>query len=421
MASFIDNPVYNSRIPDMAALRAFMTSVLRSWLLLLAFVPMSAADQWGAPEAQLARKIAAVSGPGAVAFNLENRSSLGLADVKVIQGGLLSELAALGVHNVSAEQAAASLNVALSENLESYVWVAEIRQGDGEKTVVMVTIKRSAAASVERPTVPLAIRGSLLWSDDHRILDLVLLEGNPQHMIALEPERVIVLAMQGNRWLEAQSLSVAHLRPWPRDLHGRLVLRKDHLFDTYLPGIFCQSTVASPMGLDCRESDDPWPLSIQPPLNGFFAPARNFFTGALSPGIGNQTSVPSFYAAAALPREKYVLWLFSGRDGKVHMLDGLTEQTLARSNWGSDIVTVRSGCGTGWQVLATGNRSDDRDTVQAFEVPDREAEVAGKPIEFGGTITALWPDADGTGAMAVSKNAETGKYEAYRLSIACGQ
>jgi hypothetical protein len=43
-----------------------------------------------------------------------------------------------------------------------------------------------------------------------------------------------------------------------------------------------------------------------------------------------------------------------------------------------------------------------------------------QPVEFNGAITALWTDSDGTGAIAVSQNSETGRYEAYRLSIVCG-
>jgi len=421
MASIVLNPVYNSRIPEMAASRLSFAGVLGVSILLLSLVPASVASQWQAPEAQLARKIAAATGPGAVAFTLSNHSSLGQAEVKEIQAGLLSELAVLGVHAVSPEQAAATVDVTLSENLQSYVWVAEVREGGGEATVVMVTTPRPASAGLERPSSPMAIRKLLLWSDDQRILDLALVNGNPQHMIVLEAENVALYAMEGGRWQQQQSLVIAHLRPWPRDLRGRLILRKDHLFDAYLPAVFCRSTMTSPMGLDCRESDDPWPLALQPPLSGFFAPTRNFFTGALSPGIGKQTAAPPFYSAAALPREKYVLWLFSAVDGKVHLLDGMTDQELARARWGSDIVSVRSGCGSGWQILATGSGNSENDTIQTFEVPDRESEVASQPLEFGGAITALWPDADGTGAIAVSKNAETGKYEAYRLSVVCGQ
>jgi hypothetical protein len=82
---------------------------------------------------------------------------------------------------------------------------------------------------------------------------------------------------------------------------------------------------------------------------------------------------------------------------------------------------VRSGCGLGWQVLVTGNGDGTGETVRAFEIADREPMVVSQPTEFTGGITALWADSDGTGAVAVSKNSGTGKYEAYRLSITCGQ
>jgi hypothetical protein len=44
-----------------------------------------------------------------------------------------------------------------------------------------------------------------------------------------------------------------------------------------------------------------------------------------------------------------------------------------------------------------------------------------QPLEFAGGVTALWTEAKGGSAIAVSKNAETGNYEAFRLAITCGQ
>ena len=241
-------------------------------------------------------------------------------------------------------------------------------------------------------------------------------------MIVLEPESVVLFKLQDGRWQQEQSLPLSHSHPWPRDLRGRLALRKDHLFDAYLPGIFCRSSTTAPLALNCYDSDDPWPLGTdQSGLSAFFAPTRNFFTGALSPGIEKQTTVKAFYSAAMLPREKYKLWVFSTVDGQVHLLDGVTDQTAAKLGWGSDIASVRSGCGLGWQVLVTGNGDGAGETVTAFEIADREPVAVSQPVEFNGAITALWTDSDGTGAIAVSQNSETGKYEAYRLSIACGQ
>jgi hypothetical protein len=241
-------------------------------------------------------------------------------------------------------------------------------------------------------------------------------------MIVLQPESVALFKFQDSRWQQEGSLPLMHPRPWPRDLRGRLVLRKDHLFDAYLPGIFCRSSATAPLALNCYESDDPWPLGTgQTSLSAFFAPSRNFFTGALSPGILKQTTVNAFYSAAMLPREKYDLWIFTTVDGQVHLLDGIADQAVAKPGWGSDIASVHSGCGMGWQVLATGHAQGVSETVTAFEMADREPVAVSRPAEFNGGISAFWADSDGTGAIAVSQNSETEKYEADRLSVTCSQ
>jgi hypothetical protein len=422
MRSAYDNAVYNSLIPHMRASASRFPRVACVFVLMLMPVVMCLASDWRAPEEQLARKIAAAAGPGAVSLDLVNRASISRADVEEIRRGLLSELTALGTRFVNAEQAAVTVQITLSENLQNYVWVAEIHQGNNEAALVTVATPRTGRSAVEHSSAALVIHKILLWTDEHRILDVGLLNGSPQHMIVLEPENVVLSKFQDGRWQQEQSLPVSHSRPWPRDLRGRLALPKDNLFDAYLPGMFCRSTTTAPLAINCFESDDPWPLRTdQPSLGAFFAPTRNFFTGALSPGIEKQTTVKAFYSAAVLPRDRYRLWIFSTVDGQVHLLDGVTDQTAAKLNWGSDIASVRSGCGVGWQVLAIGNSDGGVETVRAFEIADREPVAVSQPAEFNGGITALWADSDGTGAIAVSQNSETGRYEAYRLSITCGQ
>ena len=140
----------------------------------------------------------------------------------------------------------------------------------------------------------------------------------------------------------------------------------------------------------------------------------------LVPGIGKQTVAPRFYAAAPLPREKYTLWLFSGVDGQVHLLDGITDQ-VAKLGWGSDVASVRTGCGAGWQGFAVRGGDFGSDSLRAFEFPDRDPVPVSQSVEFDGVITALWPEPNGGTAIAVSQNSETGKYEAFRLAITCGR
>lgn len=394
-------------------------------LLLAFFLAMSLtgfASDWSAPEQELARKIAAATGPGAIALNVVNKSSLTKKDSDEIGQRLQALLEAAGVRTVKPEQAAATVEVSLSENLRSYVWVAEIRQGAGEVTVVMASSPRADTAAFDREALPVTIRKIPVWVQEDRILDVAVLEeaSAPTHIAVLDPEKVALYRWRDGKWQQEQALPVTHSRTWPRDMRGRLILRQDHLFDIYLPGVFCQSSTAPPLSLICRNSDDPWPLSNQFALGGFFAANRNFFTGVLSPGIGKQTATAKFYTAAALPRVNYTLWIFAGVDGGIHLLDGITDQS-ARLNWGSDLAGVRTSCGSGWQVLATRAGDNTGDSIRAYEFPDRDPVAVSQPIEFAGGITALWTEARGGSAMAVSKNAETGNYEAFRLALACAQ
>jgi hypothetical protein len=380
------------------------------------------AMNWQLPVGQLARQIAGITGPGSVGVTVINRSSLALADVEEIRNRLTAELAAYGVQTANSDQPAESVEVTLSENLRSYLWVAQIRQGTSEPVVVMTSVSAPDRTIEDHSSPRVTIRKELLLKGEYRILDVAMLRGDPSHLIVLEPERTILYRLQGDHWQPDQIATLVHVRPWPRDLRGRLALRKDHLFDAYLPGVFCRSDAALPLSMTCDDSDDPWPLADSPSeLSAFFSASRNFFTGALSPGIQKQTIAPAFYSAAPLPKDKYTLWALTGVDGQVHFLDGMTDQAFSRFGWGSEIASVRSGCGLGWQILASSNEDEPTDSIRAFEVPDREPMAVSPPTDLGGRLTALWADLDFSAAVAISQNSKTGTYEAYRLSIDCHQ
>ncbi len=441
--------VYNSGIP-----RARPNSVCRLFpfqqiflvavrlsLILIALAITAAATDWSQPEQQLARKIVAVTGPGAVTVNVENRSSLGKREQEIIQNGLRSALEAAGLRFVDADQAAATIAISLSENATDYVWVAQVRQGASETRVVMVSMPRPTRSAAVRESVPLSLRKTLLWTQDEAVLDVAVLEdnGTPTHIAVLNSEKVGLYRWQAGKWQPEQALRVAHARPWPRDLRGRLVPARDHLLDVYLPGVICRSTAGATFALNCRETDDPWPIvpaglsgatlaslgsggpafTTIPAMGAFYASTRNFFTGVLTSGIGKLTSVPKFYSAAFLPRDKYLLWLFAATDSHVHMIDGVRDQ-VARFAWGSDVTTVKTACGAGWQVLAS-SFDGSADSVRAYEFPDRDPVAVTAATEFSGAITALWTEAKGDTAVAVARNRETGSYEVYRLAVVCSQ
>jgi hypothetical protein len=375
--------------------------ILLSVLLWCCSLLANAASSWNEPTQQLARKIVAVTGPGAVGVIVENRSSLSKKDFDTISGILRVNLEALGARPAQPEQAAATAAVWLSENPRFYVWVAEIHQGAAESTVVIVTVPRGDEAELADDSMPMSLRKIPLWTQEGRILDVLVLQedGTPRQIAVLDGERVAIYRLMNSKWQQEQSLSITHLRPWPRDLRGRMLAAKDHLLDVYLPGVFCRSSSALPLALNCRESDDPWPLVAPPPvtfpsfggapavqpLGAFFSATRNFFTGALTPGVGRLTAVGKFYSAAPLPRDKYVLWLFLGTDGQVHLVDGITDQA-AKPGWGSAVASVKTACGANWQVLATGvgeNMTDSgADSVRAYEIADRDPAPVSAALGF---------------------------------------
>jgi hypothetical protein len=415
--------IYNSPIPQMPALHSRPSRTAYAMLCTVIFISATHAQKWSGAEDQLATKIVALTGPGTMAVEVVNKSSLPRSEADEIRRGILTQLAAAGAQFVSTDRAAATVKVYLSEDLTNYLWIAEVHQGTGEPAIAMVSLPRpDTAAAVEHEGLTTTIHKGLLWSQDNRILDVAVIDGTPPNMLVLDDSKVGIYRLQGVRWQQEQLLPVTHSRAWPRDLRGRLVLRKDHLFDAYLPGVYCKSTASAPLAISCYDSDDPWPVGAeQAVLSAFFAPARNFFTGAVAPPLGAQNTVPAFYSAAYVPREKYTLWLLAAVDGQVHMADGMRDQVAGKLGWGSDIAGVHSNCGSGWQVLATTSGNGVNDTVQAFEFPDREAVVGSQGAIFNGAITALWAESRGTSAIAVVHNSETGKYDAFRLTIDCGR
>jgi hypothetical protein len=437
---------YNQRNPAMRARELTRKSSslrlawLTSFLLATTFLPSSlSATTLGDTARQLAHKIAAASGSGAFALEVVNRSSLDDKSVRDVRSALEAELQVEGVHPAPPQQAMGTVEVILSESLREYVWTAEIvtgSAGNNDRNVVLVSLPRSPTTTPIATALPIVLKANALFSQEQPILDVALIDmPGESRLLVLGHNAVSIYhhpAMNGNssgnsigRWQLDVSLPIAHARTFPRDLRGRLLLRRDHLVDVFLPGVRCRSSATAPLTLACEDTDDPWPLTPEDmSVRAFYAAARNFFTGALSPAIGKISNVPSFYSAAAFPRPNYTLWAFAAVDGSLHLVDGMTDQSIlvAKSTRGSDLAAVHSNCGSGTQLLLSENGDSEGDGLRAFEIPDRDIMPASPALEFEGQglITALWPESSGNSAVAIVRRKDTGWYEAYRISISCG-
>src|ERR1041385_1207578 len=421
MARNSGSAVYNSRIPYMLSTRSSSLRAACLTLVILLFWchGTASAGHWDATEQQFAAKIIAVTGTGPVAFEFNNRSSLGQTDVDTIRRELLARLAGIGMKFDNSGSASVNIKISLSDNVQEYIWVAEIRKSPGETaTVVIASMSRASASGTTREAPAISLRKFLLWSSDSQILDAIVINGPLPQMAVLYSGQIQLYRLQGDHWTEEQAFPIAHSRPWPRDLRGRLVMRKDRSIEAHLPGVICLSNTASSLSITCREGDDLWPIGTdQSPLNASFAKTRNFFTGAFSPG----RQAPAFYSAAPIPNDRGGYWLLAAVDGHIHLLDGANDVVLSKLNWGSDIATIHNSCGARWQVLSTASGTGQEDSVRAYEMPGREPIAVGSPVSFPGGVTSLWTAPDDNGAVAVTHNAETGKYEAYLLTMACSQ
>jgi hypothetical protein len=386
--------------------------------------PAGAAD-WSEPARQLARKVVAKTGPGAVALGFKNVSSLSAGEASDARRAIEQALRSAGLRFVPADQAAALVNITLAENAQGFLWIAQTRSAAGAEGVALVEVARASSGGPPRSSATVTLRKQLLWLQAEPILDAAVLDAaaSDAHLLVLLPERVLVLRKNAMRWEPQQELGIANAAPWPRDLRGRLVPRRDHLFDVFLPGMFCASSAKAPFALTCRASDEPWPLTVadQPPQYAAFAAGRNHFTGAVRPGFGEMRATAPFYAAAGLPRDNNTLWLFTGVDGALRVTDGVGERVIGPRGWGSDVAAVLGGCGGPQALITAAGDSLAPDSVVALDVPEREPVAVSQPVEFSGPVTALWSAPDGASALAVSKNLKTGQYEAYALTLACGQ
>jgi hypothetical protein len=368
---------------------------------------------WQAAADDFVQQILSRAGsPSAINISFANLSSLTASEQTAIRQAIMADLRNAGVRLVNGNLALAEVEITFSEDWQSHVWVAEIKQTAGNQIAIKRVARPQALAASRGNTF--TIKKNLVWQQDAPVLDF---HSDGQNLIVLEPDRISLYAGDSGQWALKQTLALAHDRPWPRDLRGRLQVGGFQI-STFLPGTFCSGTTTPP-GIQCRASDDPWVLDPAS-LAAFFSPTRNFFTGVLAGRAAGESVVP-FFSAASMQNGSTRQWIFAGTDGRARIfLNDLSAAAIVVNDWGSNLAGVQSGCGTGWQILATAPGDLSRnDSVQAFEIEGRRDEPVSSTLEMGGPIMAFWPGETPQIAHAVVLSSITGKFEAWNLMVTC--
>jgi hypothetical protein len=415
----------------MPALRRKFLPFTTAAILFALLLPAAARAQTALEAAsELARRIVVSTGPRrAITLKVRNVSSLQETDVTAVLGALENELQSHGIRLGGEAPAEVEVIVTISENAGGFLFVAQIRQNDAEQVAVVPFVRAGGAANPAQPEM-VRLEHTVMWEQDAPILDFAAVNMGADAvnvwMLVLQPEKVSLLEKSAAGWEERHSVSISAPQPWPRDLRGRLLVEAE-TFWAYLPGTVCGGAVdaaqSSKITMDCQPSNDPWPLYAGGQLLGYapFSAQRNFFTGRIESADGRARDFAPFFSAASVEAERNSWWILAGTDGQARLYGRAVEPERTFRGWGSDMASVKSGCGSGWQVLASGpGDAGAPEWVRAFEVEGTEPRAVSVPLPMPGAVTALWPAAENA-AIAVTRNPNTGRYAAHTLTIACGR
>ena len=375
---------------------------------------------------ELARKVAAsvgaaIQGKLTIAPDFVNLSSLSSFEFQKICGAFHDEIEQQGkaFHAANSQEiAAASVSVTLAEDLHGFLWVAQIVQAQSQQTV-FVPVPRQMVIQTSQPGPSVTLQKQFLLSQPEPILDanfLAVSPGSAPNLLVLQPSRVALFAQQNGAWQLQSEAPIAHAAPWPRDIRGRLQQGADGE-EAVLPSVICNISVSSALSASCKPGNAGWLFST-----GFLraftllpmAAANNGNTFTL-PALGSQ----EFFslAAIALPASSgtSVPVIATTPDGRTVLFEGSSTAAASFPGWGSDVAALYSAERSRWPFLVT--RAGDwtaPDSIQAFDIIDRQAVAISGEIGFDGPITALWSEDENT-VLAVSRNLKTGMYETYLI------
>jgi hypothetical protein len=398
-----------------------LKTAYKRWLCAFLFFLMAAAlaipqDAPSLPAAatEFVQMILSRSGsPAAIAVTFQNLSSLSPEAQEATQNAIFNGFRNTNVRVVKPEQAVAEVHITFSEDWRGYVWIASIQQGSSSQTVIRKLPRQQRVQSAHSTT--LTIRKIPVWQQDAPILDFYQ---DNQNLLVLEPSQLALYSIDSGQWRPRQTLGIPHQSPWPRDMRGRLEVRGGEI-NVFLPGARCSGKISQP-SLDCRASDDPWPIGEG--LVAFFSPRRNFFNGLLA-GSSAGASIAPFFSGATWQSGDQHLWLFTGTDGHTRLFQNdLATPAATFNGWGSTLAPVHSICGSGWQVLTSSPADTTRpDSVQAVEISGREALPVSAPVDLAGTVEALWTAGNYGQVVNGVLHSQSGKYEAFTLTVICNQ
>lgn len=338
---------------------------------------------------------------------MHNLSNLGSAELAAVAAAFEGELQKRGVL-LEGRAAPVTVVLTVSQSPTEYLGVVQI-QGKETGEAQMETLGPLSDGAAANTAFSYTLHKELLFSQDQPILDVAFQNGGTQAMV-LSAHEIYFYARDGGSWTVTRSQGLpVHAASQPI-APGALEMKEDGSGAAFVPGQVCQLAAPGGTAWSCQPSSEPLPALTIFPENWPSATDNNWIS------------------AAKLEPEGKMQIVVAGRDGLARLFEGGTEPSAVFPDWGSQLTALHSSCGSEWQLLITGKGDwTKNDEVRAVEIRERTAVPVSSPVEFPGPIIAMHapsitPSAlapANSTAIALDRNLQSGRYEAYRLTLSC--
>ena len=398
-------------------------------------------QQWNDAMSQLAGKIAVAARPARslTLHVVRNDSSIRPGDAGRLSQRLEAELTARKIRVFHEDFPDTIVSVDFSEGTEGPLVTAEVHRRedvDAAGQIAIVALQKPAVTIYGEQAVPLILQRKFVFAQAAPFVDFTLWDDSHRGsagLVLLQPDRVVFLKPEQAGWSPDRSFPVGSGFHASRDPRGTIASLGGSLH-AYLPHDSCVGSDAAQQDIECRPTirskaslaepwGEAWPLSADGWRQRWaaYAADRNYFE-AVTVTFGDVTGqLPAFYSGAVERKESSPSWILAEVDRNARLYDFVATPGATFSGWGDDVMTVAADCEPAWLVLVSGPGDwTVRDTLRMYRVTDHQAATVGQPVEFSGPILALWPAEDGKSGRVVSRNLQTGMYEASIVSVSCG-
>jgi hypothetical protein len=372
--------------------------------VLLAWFPCcSRADSPEDALRDLARRVLSSLRGNPVWLNLKNRSVLRETEFKKLASIFTSELRQHGAKIVSAGSGAEIL-LSISESPTGFVGVVEIRSAAKKAEIFVGLLGRAEGIEQDRSPSGLVLQKELLFSQDRPLIDAAFYSVLPI-IDTLGQAEDGYYELKAGRWTLVTMQRLPLTKPPSRDLRGRL----GHSVDAIGASFSTEICRAGYGGWHCESGKGLWPPH------------------GVSPEFLQEKRSPPWFSAAEFTMNDKDAIIMTGQDGLARLYSNGPDPISSFPGWGSEIASIQSGCGSGWQILVTG-KSDwtTSDSIQALEVDGDQTREVTPAIAFPGPVIGLHLSGSSPlsrtqtdGAIAIVNNILTGRYEVYVLTINC--